>query len=378
MSFAVFESMNHNNWSPVMPLISAPMFAPASAEVLSSTPQPSSLNLSGFHLAENQITNVPAPSDGEKELDFFAELLMDFSKGIYSAAVASDATGKRKPQEMEFGSFKKTKRMPRSPSINALVSEQTIACEEHSSKHVRCPMNCPNRRPGSKRVRTVSSEETRTAPPAAEKAEETAKTETTVQHYEPIQPLFHPSTKTYELNKPNTPEDYIQTLKWALSQLSGMRGSLEEIFNVIRKNGWKELKFGTLREMLLCKKNFQKYLETSLESVQLNNDIIFYSKELTPEFSLKDIKKASKSSKKEIPTSPSSDMSPIASPAPASPSFEQDSEEQTDETGASDKRKKGRRWLRFACEKHRREHTKCSDNCPHRKVTYTIRAGEGN
>jgi len=27
----------------------------------------------------------------------------------------------------------------------------------------------------------------------------------------------------------------------------------------------------------------------------------------------------------------------------------------------------GRRWVRFACEKHRREHSRCPDNCPMRR-----------
>jgi len=31
---------------------------------------------------------------------------------------------------------------------------------------------------------------------------------------------------------------------------------------------------------------------------------------------------------------------------------------------------KGRRWVRFACEKHRREHARCPDNCPLRKKSY--------
>jgi len=31
---------------------------------------------------------------------------------------------------------------------------------------------------------------------------------------------------------------------------------------------------------------------------------------------------------------------------------------------------RGRRWVRFACEKHRREHARCPDNCPMRKKSY--------
>jgi len=34
-------------------------------------------------------------------------------------------------------------------------------------------------------------------------------------------------------------------------------------------------------------------------------------------------------------------------------------------------RKRGRRWIRFACERHRREHAKCPDNCPMRKDEFT-------
>jgi hypothetical protein len=170
MSFAVFESMNHN-WSPSFHSMSSPMFTSAPAEDV-AVPQQQSLNLSGNLPVENQNSSSPAPVESEKELDFFAELLMDFSKGIYSAALTQDsASGKRKQGETEFGSLKKTKRIPRSPSINALVGEQTIACEEHSSKHVRCPLNCPNRRPGSKRVRTVLGDESRTPSFVVEKEE---------------------------------------------------------------------------------------------------------------------------------------------------------------------------------------------------------------
>jgi len=31
---------------------------------------------------------------------------------------------------------------------------------------------------------------------------------------------------------------------------------------------------------------------------------------------------------------------------------------------------RGRRWVRFACEKHRKEHSRCPDNCPMRKGSY--------
>ncbi len=122
--------------------------------------------------------------------------------------------------------------------------------------------------------------------------------------------------------------------------------------------------------MLLVKKNFQKYLETLFDSIQVNGENVFYSKEITPDFSPKDVKNSFRKFPKE-PSSPSSDMSPISSPISTSVSFDDLTEEADD-----DKKKKGRRWLRFACEKHRREHTKCSENCPHRKITYTIRAGE--
>jgi len=38
--------------------------------------------------------------------------------------------------------------------------------------------------------------------------------------------------------------------------------------------------------------------------------------------------------------------------------------------GARDSNSRGRRWVRFACEKHRREHARCPDNCPMRKKSY--------
>lgn len=341
--------------------------------------------------------------DTEKEVDFLASLLMDFSKGVFSSLVSQDTVGKRKSDEIDATPLlsKKNKRMPRSPSINTLMAEQTIACEEHSSKHVRCPLNCPNRRPGSKRVRMYTAEESRSsAQLEKEDAEYMPQVNAPVQKAEPIQLVFQEDTKTYDLPKPSAPEDFIQIIKWALVQLTNAQGTLEQIFNVIRKNGWKELKFGTLREMLVSKKYFQKYLDEAFEkTLTTQGQKVYYSKDVfadncnfdtDSDFGMRTPKKKSQPKKVKAarePQSPSSDisLSPISSPPPATPenSLLDSTSSSLESSGEmnfqfdapnSDKKKKGRRWLRFACEKHRKEHTKCSENCPHRRITYTIKA----
>jgi len=318
----------------------------------------------------------------ETELDFFATLLLDFSKGVLNSSVQDSLLSKRKSDEIDNTSFmtKKTKRMPRSPSINSLIGEQTIACEEHSIKHLRCPMNCPNRRPGSKRTRIIAADESRSGDMENEVE---AQSSFSVQVNESTQP-----TKIFELPKPQEIEDFVQLLNWAFTQLPSQQGTFDEVFSVIRKNGWKELKSGTPRELLVCRKNFLKVIETTFQaSVDLKGNFIYSAKELSQELAEeKQMKKAQKKKVKPIiiePHSPfsSENLSPNTS-APGSPDstnmFEPSfpNEEYSQEEGLSpnSKSKKGRRWLRFACEKHRKEHTKCGENCPSRRITYTMRA----
>jgi len=273
--------------------------------------------------------------------------------------------------------------MPRSPSINSLIGEQTIACEEHSIKHLRCPMNCPNRRPGSKRTRVVAADESRSGDMENEVEEQSSFG--SQDNIESTQP----ATKSFELLKPQEVEDFVQLLKWAFAQLPSEQGTFDDVFSIIRKNGWKELKNGTPRELLVCRKNFSRVIESTFQaSVDLKGNLIYSAKELSQELAEeKQMKKAQKKRVKPIivePHSPFSNevLSPNAS-APGSPDttdmFEPsfpNEEYSFQEEGLSpnSKSKKGRRWLRFACEKHRKEHTKCGENCPSRRITYTMRA----
>jgi len=348
--------------------------------------------------------------EAEKELDFFASLLMDLSKGVFVVPTSTDGLyNKRKNDDMEFSPLfnKKTKRIPRSPSLNSLVGEQTIACEEHSAKHVRCPMNCPNRRLGSKRLRSLVSEEslsTVAMEPREEHENLSQEVQASVQKKEPLKLSYEPATKSYDLPKPCSSDDHIQILKWSLLQQPNLQGTLDDVFNVIKKNAWKELKQASIRDILNCKKVFQKFLDEYFENKTLENngEPIYFSKEFLSEDS-KDVilskqgdfepqtpRKESKKSKARSsypePLSPSSDisdLSPISSPSPLTPEFSGSEGAELDmglndddDDSASDRRKKGRRWLRFACEKHRREHTKCGENCPSRRISYTIRAAE--
>jgi len=377
-------------------LFQAPVFAQTSVPTFAPSSDKSEV--------ENEVTEN---TEQDQEVDFFASLLMDFSKGVYNPSITLDTFTKRKSDELDSTTLtaKKNKRMPRSPSINTLVAEQTIACEEHSSKHLRCPMNCPNRRPGSKRMRSVPSDESRSSFLEAE-SEEIETTTTTVSKKESNQPVTPTPTKFYELPKPVETEDYVQILKWAFLQLPSFQGTLEEIFALIRKNGWKELRNGNPREILVCKKNFVKNLENTfqLKGVDANGEHIYFSKELSPELSENESKGLKKVQKRrgrpanvELPLSPTSSdfvQSPSNS-APGSPigslnnsevpiftvigdEFQSLQEDDMQEPGSPNSalekaRKKGRRWLRFACEKHRKEHTKCGENCPSRRITYTIR-----
>jgi len=388
----------HRNYffAPQMNLNSTLFQAP----VFAQTSVPTFVPSSDKSEVENQTSEN---TEQDQEVDFVASLLMDFSKGVYNTSLALDTFSKRKSDELDSSTLtaKKNKRMPRSPSINTLVAEQTIACEEHSSKHLRCPMNCPNRRPGSKRMRSVPSDESRSS--SLEVESEEAENTTPVQKKESIQLAYPTSTKFFELPKPVEVEDYVQILKWAFLQLPSLQGTFEEIFTLIRKNGWKELRNGTPREILLCKKNFLKNLENTfqLKGVDANGEHIYFSKELSPELSESETKgkkvqkRRGRPANVELPLSPtSSDFvqspsnsapgSPIGSlnnsEAPAFPvvgdELQMNQDDDFAEPGSpnSEKlRKKGRRWLRFACEKHRKEHTKCGENCPSRRITYTVR-----
>lgn len=402
-TFSLFNTSSmHRNYffaSSPMNFNSTLLQAPAIAQ----TSVPTFFTSSEKTEVENQQSGNEA-NEQDKEIDFIASLLMDFSKGVINASVAQDAFAKRKSDEIDSTPLltKKSKRMPRSPSINTLVAEQTIACEEHSSKHLRCPMNCPNRRPGSKRMRSVPADESRSTAVSELETEE-AEQVTTVQKNDPIQLVYQPTTKFFELPKPVEVEDYVQILKWAFLQLPALQGTFEDIFSVIRKNGWKELRNGTPREILLCKKNFLKYLENTfqLKGVDTNGEHIYFSQEFNTELSSENEKLAKKIMQKRrgrpaaletLSPSPSSDFtqSPINS-APGSPvsslvnsmepafPFIGDEYYEDEEPGSPNyyenekARKKGRRWLRFACEKHRKEHTKCGENCPSRRITYTVR-----
>jgi len=53
-------------------------------------------------------------------------------------------------------------------------------------------------------------------------------------------------------------------------------------------------------------------------------------------------------------------------------------EEQTRHFNTNNNNSSGRRWIRFACEKHRREHSRCPDNCPMRKKSFYEPEGEGS
>jgi len=185
----------------------------------------------------------------------------------------------------------------------------------------------------------------------------------------------------------------------------------------VKEYGWPELKKGNTREALICKNTISKILyEHFLEkSVNQNEEAIYSLSEEEEEIHIEEEGVADIDSKaRNCPKHNPEDLCPQDCPSRKNTARKRDSDheegpkpkklreervskrelrkklesetilknivedEASEEVSSAHKRitapkkatSRGRRWIRFACEKHRREHARCPDNCSMRKKSY--------
>jgi len=261
--------------------------------------------------------------------------------------------------------------------------------------------------------------------------------------------FWNAPTESYCLPKPKSPDQYLEVVRWSLSQLPKKSGTAEEVLTAMKDYGWPELKKGNTREALICKNTISKILcenfveksqnekgesifsmtEDEEEAVDIDEDGIpdeeskarSCSKHTPEEKCISDcpFRKNSQTiaRKRDMEVEPTRESLRLREEKKPKREVRRrtlSSEENPDNleetwwpNGTEDEssplegseattvvRKKpnnitkkslsssspsslaqhnngrGRRWVRFACEKHRREHARCPDNCPMRKKSY--------
>lgn len=208
-----------------------------------------------------------------------------------------------------------------------------------------------------------------------------------------IQMHWNPMSESYGLPRPKSSSDYLLISKWAMLQLSKKTGTLSDVFAVIKKFGWSELTSGNLREELLCKTLVGRTMENDKEFTSLlvndGGEKVFTIRESET------MQNGERSFCGNHPRGCPEDCPLKVDEIGINGRRIRESRRRavlvTDETsedwwsGSEDsfvkspkskktnrkKTEKGRRWVRFACEKHRREHARCPDNCPLRKESYS-------
>jgi len=239
--------------------------------------------------------------------------------------------------------------------------------------------------------------------------------------------FWNAPTESYGLAKPKSSEQYELVVRWSLSQLPKKCGTAEEVFSTVKEYGWPELKKGNTREALICKNTITKILYEHFveKSIDEKGEAVFClgdeedenvdveeeghtdvdpkssscSKHRTEEGCTEDsfstriarkhnsdqadeLRRPERKPKREIRKKLAEIDSAVWQLSSSSNSVEDEaSEEGSHQTPTVPKKEKkislpsslasrGRRWVRFACEKHRREHARCPDNCPMRKKSY--------
>jgi hypothetical protein len=168
--------------------------------------------------------------------------------------------------------------------------------------------------------------------------------------------IWNPPTDSYCLQKPRTTDQYTSVVSWSLSQLPQKRGTIEDVFGTLKENGWPELKKGNSREANSTKNFISKLLrEQFVEQTHNERGEPVYS--LTESVEEPEAEQDSLDSR--------FDEAEISPPVHRKKGASNSSRKATAKDSG-----RGRRWVRFACEKHRKEHARCPDNCAMRKKSY--------
>lgn len=314
------------------------------------------------------------------------------------------------------GNEKVASRKPRiqrsvSPSLDdGRRSPQSFSCAEHYAKHSRCPPNCPKRRYNVQRGDLKNSnsfcddEKWNSATENSYGSELSDGEDFTADDHEDevlnkrlrgstdaikVRSENQPSSlnrkkksftefdgDSFQLTRPVCKKDFVDILAFALAQLPLQSGNAEQILSVIYANGWKELR-SEEEHFSFFRDSFLSHLEHNFLKISgPNNTFIYHLNNWSSSLEMEEMKsrplRSSGSLERKKKEEDDFGSFPPSVEGSRAPSPVLSSPKESSGKNKSEGKKKGRRWMRFACEKHRREHTKCSENCPMRKITYTL------
>lgn len=314
------------------------------------------------------------------------------------------------------GNYKVSSRKPRiqrsvSPNLDdGRRSPQSFSCAEHYAKHSRCPPNCPKRRYNVQRgdlknsTSSCDDDKWNSATETYYGSELSDGEDLIVDEHEDevlnkrlrgssdtikVRSGAQPSSlnrkkksatefdaDSFLISRPVSKKDYIDLLTLGLAQLPLQQGTAEDILSVIYENGWKELRSGE-EDFSFFRDSFLAHLEHNFLKISgPNNTFVYHLNNWSASFEMGDVKsrplRSSGSMERKKKEEDDFGSFPPSVEGSRAPSPVLSSPKESSGKNKSEGKKKGRRWMRFACEKHRREHTKCSENCPMRKITYTL------
>jgi len=308
-------------------------------------------------ISENSRRNLQSYTDCEVE-DFLVEALLT----IKSSVVIPE-----QPMQVELlnGKSPRAKQTPKNNSLQQNVKYEYVSqtCEEHKKKHLRCPVNCKGR--VLVKVARAISEDQHTISEGEESfldsfdLENTSdnenrfsfskkRSQSSLSDDEPTGIIAYQDQDEYlpYKSKKRQPGIFKKNTKKSPKKLDedediGRKGKMSNVGRSMSADSFENKKPSEWNgETIAEKQNFS------------DDDVITHSskkQKTQPEEELNDLM--------DIQCRVSS--SSVA-------------------TASAEIANKSKRWIRFACEDHRKKHVKCPENCPNRKTEFVFgNAGNG-